>query len=295
MLPHISLVMPALNAERFIAAALDSVPRGTSGLRVELILADGGSGDATLPIAAAYPFVRILEGPDRGLYDGLNRAIAEARGGYVALLNSDDALYEGGLVKLFEAAERHRDADMVMGGVSYGADLYHSEVDYPRAGLSLEGLAFGIPAINARLFKASVFREVGPFRTDLGVGADREFLARAHVYGIRGVAVCAPVYHYRTHDGSLTLAGDGDARRRIWRSDIEVMRAILRMPGLSKQQARAAAQGLALLRAKQRVGRWRAHEATDAAASRALPLKDYAHLPAALRHWWQWRGKLSGY
>lgn len=295
MLPQISLVMPALNAEQFIAAALDSVPRGTNGLRVELILADGGSTDSTLSIAAAYPFVRILEGPDRGLYDGLNRAIAEARGGYVALLNSDDALYEGGLVRLFEAAERHGNADMITGGVSYGANLYDSEVDYPRAGLSLEGLAFGIPAINARLFKASVFRDAGPFRTDLGVGADREFLARAHVYGIRGVAVSAPVYHYRTHEGSLTLAGDGDARRRIWRSDIEVMRAILRMPGLSKQQVRAAARGLALLRAKQRVGRWRAHDATDTPASGALRLEDYVHLPAALRHWWQWRGKLSGY
>lgn len=295
MQPQISLIMPALNAERFIAAALDSVPRAAEGLSIELILADGGSKDATRSIAAGYPFVRILDGPDQGLYHGLNRAIAVARGTYVALLNADDALHEGGLVELFKTAERYSGADMVTGGVSYGAIPNPSEVSYPRFSLSIEGLAFGIPAINARLFKASVFRETGPFRTDLGVGADREFLARAHIGGIRGVAVTHPVYHYRTHQGSLTLAGDDAARRRIWRSDIEVMQAILRMPGVSKRQARAAAQGLALLRAKQSLAHWRAGTAADPPPTQALSLYDCARLPLALRKWWRWRGEIAGY
>lgn len=295
MLPQISLVMPALNAERFIAAALDSAPRGTAGLRMELILADGGSNDTTLEIAAAYPFVRVLAGPDRGLYDGINRAIAEARGGYIALLNSDDVLHDGGLAKMFEAAERNAGADMVTGGVSYGADLDDFEVSYPQSRLSIEGLAFGIPAINARLFKASALREIGPFRTDLGVGADREFLARAHISGIRGIHIRAPAYHYRTHAGSLTLAGDGAARQRIWRSDIEVMHAILRMPGLSKQQVRAAARGLAVLRAKQSASRLRAGGANEEKQVAGLSLGDYKRLPTALQRWWHWRGRLAGY
>lgn len=292
--PQISLVMPVLNGERFIAAALDSVPAGADGLSFELILADGGSDDATLTIAAKYPFVRILNGPDRGLYDGLNRAISKARGAFVALLNSDDALHAGGLAKLFSAAQRHG-ADMAMGGVSYGANLNGGEFVYPRTSLSVEGLAFGIPAINARLFRAAVFREAGPFRTDLGVGADREFLARMHIGGTRGVAVSAPVYHYRTHDGSLTLAGDGAARRRIWRSDTEVLRTILQMPGLEKHHARASARGLALLRAKQSAGRWWAREETEAAPGSALSFADGVRLPAAVVRWLAWRGQLSGY
>lgn len=292
--PQISLVMPVLNGERYIAEALGSVTAGADGLRYELILADGCSTDRTLAIAARYPFVRVLNGPDRGLYDGLNRAISEARGDFIALLNSDDALHEGGLAKLFAAANQ-QGADMAMGGVSYGANLNSSEFVYPRTSLSVEGLAFGIPAINARLFRASVFREAGAFRTDLGVGADREFLARVHIQGIRGVAVNAPVYHYRTHDGSLTLAGDGVARQRIWRSDTEVLRTILQTPHLGKHHARAASRGLALLRAKQMVGRWSAREKAEVAPGSVLSFADGMRLPAAVVRWWAWRGQMSGY
>ena len=295
MQPHVSLVMPALNAERYIGAALDSVRRAAGGLEVELILADGGSKDATREIAAEYPFVRILEGPDRGLYDGLNRAIAEARGSYIAWLNSDDVLYDGGLARLYKAAQLNGHADMLTGGVSQGAALSGTAAVYPRARLSIEGLVFGIPAINARLYKSSVFREAGPFRTDVGVGADREFLARAVTRGIKGEAVASPFYHYRAHEGSLTLAGDSGARQRIWRSDVEVMRAILRMPGLSSQQAHVAALGLTLLRFKQMLASRRRTAGADAPKAGRLALDDYARIPAALRRWWKWRGKIAGY
>lgn len=293
MTTQISVVMPVLNGERFIAAALDSVAAGAGGLNHELILADGGSSDATLTIAANYPFVRVLKGPDRGLYDGLNKAISEARGDFIALLNSDDALHAGGLAKLFAAAQA-QGADMAMGGVSYGATLDAGEVVYPRTSLSVEGLAFGIPAINARLFRASVFKKAGLFRTDLGVGADREVLARMHIAGVSGVAVRAPVYHYRTHDGSLTLSGDGAARQRIWRSDTGVLQTILQMPDLERPHARAASRGLALLRAKQTAARWRGRESSSPAHA-ALSFADVLELPAAAVRWWAWRGQLSGY
>lgn len=294
MRPLISLVMPALNAERFIAKALNSVPRALADLSFEVVLADGGSHDATRSIAASYPFVRVLDGPDRGLYDGLNRAIGEAKGGYVALLNSDDVLHGQGLLKLFVALDLHKSADMIMGGVSNGAMLDDTDIAYAQTSLSLVGLAFGIPAINARLFRASTFRSVGPFRTDLGVGADREFLVRALLRGVRGIGVRVPVYHYRSHPGSLTLAGGRDARSRAWRSDIEVLRAILKVPALNGQQRRVVSQALALLRAKQIC----LGEPSDDDArrdKRLLSAQDCARLPMALARWWQWRGKLAGY
>ncbi|MCV0371359.1 glycosyltransferase [Filomicrobium sp.] len=294
MRPQISLVMPTLNAERFIAKALDSVPRALVNVNFEVVIADGGSDDATRSIAADYPFVRILDGTDRGLYDGLNRAIGEAKAEYVALLNSDDVLHGFGLSKLFNALDLHKSADMIMGGVSCGPVFDDSGVIYSQTKLSLPGLAFGIPAINARLFRASVFHMVGPFRTDLGVGADREFLVRVLLKGVRGMGVRVPTYHYRTHAGSLTLAGDRDARDRIWRSDIEVLGTILKTPVLSAQQRRTVAQALSLLRAKQLRSGTRSGNAGQR-DKHTLSLEDCARLPMALARWLQWRGKLAGY
>lgn len=295
MRPQISLVMPALNAERFIAKALDSVSGALADVSFEVVVADGGSHDATRSIAAGYPFVRVLEGGDRGLYDGLNRAIGEAKGAYVALLNSDDLLHRSGLSRLFAALDLHKSADLITGGVSRGPMFDDADIIYAQTKLSLAGLVFGIPAINARLFRASTLRNVGPFRTDLGVGADREFLVRALLKGVRGMSVRVPTYHYRTHPGSLTLAGDRDARHRIWRSDIEVLGTILKAPALSAQQRRIVAQALSLLRAKQLCSRAVRCDDAGQRDARSLSLEDCARLPMAFACWWQWRGQLAGY
>jgi glycosyltransferase involved in cell wall biosynthesis len=94
MLPLVSAITPAYNAERFLSLALDSALAQT--LRdFEVIVVDDGSTDATAAIvaryAAAHPqHVRVLQQTNQGLCAARNAAMRIARGKYFALLDADD-------------------------------------------------------------------------------------------------------------------------------------------------------------------------------------------------------------
>jgi succinoglycan biosynthesis protein ExoA len=79
-LPTVTVAIPARDEERNIGACLDAVTSQTYTRIVEVLVADGGSGDATREVASSYPRVRILDNPKRTRPAGLNVAIAAAGG-----------------------------------------------------------------------------------------------------------------------------------------------------------------------------------------------------------------------
>jgi glycosyltransferase involved in cell wall biosynthesis len=84
----ISVVIPALNAERFIGEAIESVHAQT--LKVsEIIVVDNGCSDRTAQIASNLGAVVVKE-PKRGLSRARNAGIRVCRQEWVALLDSDD-------------------------------------------------------------------------------------------------------------------------------------------------------------------------------------------------------------
>jgi teichuronic acid biosynthesis glycosyltransferase TuaG len=93
--PFFSVVIPAYNAERYIAETLNSV-QCQSFAEFEVIVVDDGSTDSTLEIVEHYSAVddrfRVLRLPQRsgGPATPRNIGIAASRGEYIALLDSDD-------------------------------------------------------------------------------------------------------------------------------------------------------------------------------------------------------------
>lgn len=90
----ISIVMPAYNAEKTIAESIESVLKQTYQ-NIELIIVDDASDDRTVSIATVYaekdPRVKILKNKkNAGVAATRNQGIAEAKGQYIALLDSDD-------------------------------------------------------------------------------------------------------------------------------------------------------------------------------------------------------------
>ncbi|GJL92997.1 glycosyltransferase family 2 protein [Hyphococcus sp.] len=88
-----SIIMPVLNGERFIEAALMSVlSQADQGW--ELIVADGGSTDDSLSIVERYAAqdsrIRFVSEPDNGMYDALFKGFLRAEGSWIGWLNADD-------------------------------------------------------------------------------------------------------------------------------------------------------------------------------------------------------------
>lgn len=93
-----SVVIPTLDQADTIEDTLDSILDQDYG-NVEIIVADGGSRDGTAAVLERYRsrVARILEGPDRGQSDAINKGFAAASGDIFCWLNSDDYLLPGAL------------------------------------------------------------------------------------------------------------------------------------------------------------------------------------------------------
>jgi glycosyltransferase involved in cell wall biosynthesis len=92
-MPLVSVVLPVYNAQRYVAAALESV-LGQSMSDLEVIAIDDGSSDGSLAemerIAAADARVRLVSRPNRGLVATLNEGVAAAGGEWIARMDADD-------------------------------------------------------------------------------------------------------------------------------------------------------------------------------------------------------------
>jgi succinoglycan biosynthesis protein ExoA len=80
--PTVTVGLPVLNEEPYIAACLDAVMRQSYANIIEVLVADGGSSDRTREIVAASADgrVRLLENPRRIRPAGLNVVIGAATG-----------------------------------------------------------------------------------------------------------------------------------------------------------------------------------------------------------------------
>ena len=94
--PLVSIAIPVFDTARFLPAALDSL-LAQDHAEWEALLWEDGSTDGSAEIATAYaardPRFRLLgDGRNHGIGVGLARALREARGTYVGVLDGDDLL-----------------------------------------------------------------------------------------------------------------------------------------------------------------------------------------------------------
>jgi hypothetical protein len=92
--PLVSILIPAYNAESFLADCIESALAQTYPA-TELVVVDDGSTDGTLAIARRYESskVKIISQPNGGQPAAYNTAASEAQGAYFQYLDADDLLH----------------------------------------------------------------------------------------------------------------------------------------------------------------------------------------------------------
>lgn len=115
--PLVSVLLPCFDAERFVAAALDSLLDQTYG-ELEILAIDDASRDGTLAILEAHADrderVRVLRNSHNlGLIATLNRGVAEARGELIARMDADDVSARRRIERQVEILRRRPDVDVV--------------------------------------------------------------------------------------------------------------------------------------------------------------------------------------
>jgi glycosyltransferase involved in cell wall biosynthesis len=220
----IGVVVPTLNSGRTIASALASL-REQRGCRVDIIVADSGSTDATLDVCRRLD-VRAVYVPPGNMYQAINEGLRRLKTPWLAYLNSDDLVYADAYERLIRLAEQDG-ADVVYGDSDFvdvaGRYLYSLGAPAPdRLSNLFRAKMFGFHP-HAAAFRREVFEKLGGFSGRLRHVADMEFFARACFLGHKfahepGPAVAA----FRVHVDQLsrrerhvaeeeraTLAGEG--------------------------------------------------------------------------------------
>ncbi|RWK01871.1 MAG: glycosyltransferase family 2 protein [Mesorhizobium sp.] len=106
--PDVSFVIAAYNAEATLDRAIASA-LAQRDVTIEVVVVDDQSRDRTLDVARAYPedIVKVVALPaNRGPGGARNAGLDLARGRWVAVLDSDDAVLPGRLAAMIARAEK---------------------------------------------------------------------------------------------------------------------------------------------------------------------------------------------
>ena len=121
----ISIIIPVYNRESYIGGCLDSVLRQTI-LEKEIICIDDGSDDATLDVmndyASKYENIVVLKQEHAGVSAARNYGIREARGEYIAFMDSDDWYPEDDVLEYMYDKAKEYQLPLVGGGIAHIAD-----------------------------------------------------------------------------------------------------------------------------------------------------------------------------
>jgi GT2 family glycosyltransferase/glycosyltransferase involved in cell wall biosynthesis len=112
--PEASIVVPAYNHWVYTAACLRSIAESDGAHRLEVILVDDASTDATQESARAVPGLRYIRNEENlGFIASCNRGAEEARGEFLVLLNNDTQVLEGWLEALLRTFRDQPGAGLV--------------------------------------------------------------------------------------------------------------------------------------------------------------------------------------
>lgn len=187
----ISVVIPVYNREKLLEEAIRSVVEQDYDGIIEVVVADDGSTDRSLDLAASFgDKVRILPKPQTCLSQGVsgtrNRGIAAASQPYIAFLDSDDFYLPNHLNRMAAALAARRELGFVFarvlmmreqaGGRVYAPWTCSRMTDRHIRYLGVSGNS--VVHTSAFLFRREVFEKVGVFNEAYSNGEDGDLWMR---------------------------------------------------------------------------------------------------------------------
>jgi glycosyltransferase involved in cell wall biosynthesis len=142
--PLVTLIVPAYNAERYIARTMHSLLAQTYR-HLEVVVIDDGSTDGTADVVESIreqdPRVVLIQQPNRGVAAARNAGVSRASGEFIAPVDADDLWFPTAVERL-EACLRDQGPDV---GLVYAWSVYIDEHDRLTGGFraaTIEGNVF---------------------------------------------------------------------------------------------------------------------------------------------------------
>lgn len=224
---RVSVVIPLYNHVAYIGEAVASVLAQGSVVREIIVIDDGssdGSAEVMKRIASREPRICFRSRPNKGAHATINEGLKEAKGDFVAILNSDDVYLPGRLDALALQLDAEPDAALAASSIEFigknGAALENSW--YKEAMAFRIGQDMGVALVNANFlmttsnyfFRRDLPMRIGDFAA-LRYTHDLDFALRALALGHSISLLEQPLLRYRLHDAN-TISEDHRKVRMEW-------------------------------------------------------------------------------
>jgi glycosyltransferase involved in cell wall biosynthesis len=204
--PTVSVVIPAYNADRHLADAVDSALRQTFR-DVEILIVDDGSTDGTPAVLSAYgERINVLRQANLGVARARNAGTQAARGRYVAFLDADDVWLPEKIEKQVIALADTQDHRACYSSFTLvSSDLTVLRRSPRRASLVEDLLLLGnvVGTPSTVMCERALVLEAGGFDPTQSLGADWDLWLRLALR-TEFAYIDEPLVRYRIHDANMS-------------------------------------------------------------------------------------------
>jgi glycosyltransferase involved in cell wall biosynthesis len=180
-MPLISIITVVRNGEKTLERTILSVIDQTYQ-SIEYIIIDGASSDGTIEIIKKYEknIAYWISEPDRGIYDAMNKGIAQAHGDLIGIINSDDWYEKDAINVIVQKYLVVKTVGIYCGNMRL---IQNKEVRVLRNG-NIHSIIRGMVINHPSCFvQRDVYKMLGCFSTNYKIASDYDFLLRAYLSG----------------------------------------------------------------------------------------------------------------
>jgi glycosyltransferase involved in cell wall biosynthesis len=212
--------MPIYNCAPFLREALASLLIQTFS-DFEVIAINDGSTDNSLSILEEFAKIdtriKVINQPNNGIVEVLNRGVEEANAEYIARMDGDDICFPNRFEDQIEILENNRDIVMVAGDfevIDQASEFLYRELVLPdNDGIKRAFYLRNVVAHGSTIFKKSAIQKVGGYRSDFGPTEDLDLWMRLSKLG-DFASTATPVYKWRMNKSGITLSNNSEAMRQ---------------------------------------------------------------------------------
>lgn len=211
--PHISLIIPVFNCEKFLNKCIESIQKQTYQNWIAIFINDGSTDDSKIILekfAARDSRIQIINKSNGGAASARNAGLDAVKTPYVTMVDADDELTNDAL-ELMMSAATSTNCDLVVAAQT----TYTNKIYSKNNQLSVNGLIKNIPHFLFRNIHRSPFAKL--YKTeiinhfhirmpeDMTVAEDYVFVTSYWTRCQSVYSICKPIYKYLYSENENSL------------------------------------------------------------------------------------------